>query len=115
MKSARTFTVPVDHPAFAGHFPGMPVLPGAALLDEALHVLAEDLGLDPVEWQITTAKFLEPVRPGDVLAVEHSADNEVIRFAVRLAKPHVAERAALSGTLARVRGTLRGQHGALAP
>jgi 3-hydroxyacyl-[acyl-carrier-protein] dehydratase len=101
MKCARTFTVPVDHPAFAGHFPGMPLLPGAALLDEALHVLEEELGFDPVEWQITTAKFLEPVRPGDVLAVEHCADNDVIRFAVR-----IAERAALSGTLARLHAAL---------
>ena len=101
MKRARPFTVPVDHPAFSGHFPGMPVLPGAALLDEALHVLEEELGFDPVAWQITTAKFLEPVRPGDVLAVEHSADNEVIRFAVR-----IEERAALSGTLARLRAAL---------
>ena len=48
---------------------------------------------DPVEWQLTTAKFLEPVRPGDVLVVEHSADADVIRFAVRVAKPHVADRA----------------------
>ncbi|MGA2397546.1 MAG: hypothetical protein ABSG30_05760 [Steroidobacteraceae bacterium] len=102
MKCTRTFTVPVDHPAFAGHFPDMPVLPGAALLDEALHVLEEELGFDPISWQLTTAKFLEPVRPGDVLAVEHSADADVIRFAVRVAKPHHADRAALAGTLARL-------------
>ncbi len=79
----------------------MPVLPGAALLDEALHVLEEDLAFDPVEWRITTAKFLEPVRPGDVLVVEHSASADVIRFVVRVAKPHAADRAALAGTLAR--------------
>ncbi len=102
MKCARTFTVPDDHPAFAGHFPGMPVLPGAALLDAALHVLEEELGFDPVDWQLTTAKFLQPVRPGDVLAVEHSASADVIRFAVRVAQPHVADRAALAGTLARL-------------
>jgi hypothetical protein len=115
MKGARTLTVPADHPAFAGHFPGMPVLPGAALLDALLRVLEEDLAFDPREWQITTAKFLEPVRPGDVLIVEHSADADVIRFALRLAKPRAAEpraeeppgqprfadRAALAGTLAR--------------
>jgi 3-hydroxymyristoyl/3-hydroxydecanoyl-(acyl carrier protein) dehydratase len=102
MKFARTFTVPIDHPAFAGHFPGMPVLPGAALLDEALHVLEEELGFDPVDWQLTTAKFLQPVRPGDVLVVEHSANADVIRFAVRVAQPHAAERDALAGTLARL-------------
>jgi 3-hydroxyacyl-[acyl-carrier-protein] dehydratase len=106
LKGERTFTVPADHPAFAGHFPGMPVLPGAALLDAVLHVLEEELAFDPVEWQITTAKFLEPVRPGDVLVVEHSANADVIRFAIHVAKPglakqHDADRAALSGTLAR--------------
>jgi 3-hydroxymyristoyl/3-hydroxydecanoyl-(acyl carrier protein) dehydratase len=98
VKGARTFTVPLDHPAFAGHFPDMPVLPGAALLDEALYVLEEELGLDPVEWQLTTAKFLEPVRPGDVLAVEHDANADLIRFAIR-----IADRTAVAGTLARLR------------
>ena len=101
MKAARTFTVPADHPAFAGHFPGMPVLPGAALLDAVLHVLEEDLAFDPTEWQVTTAKFLEPVRPGDELVVEHAASAEVIRFALRVAKPDVADHTALAGTLAR--------------
>ena len=97
MKRARTLTIPVDHPAFAGHFPGMPVLPGAALLDEVLHVLEEELALDPVEWQMTTAKFLQPVRPGDVLTVEHLANAAVIRFAIS-----IADRAALTGTLSRL-------------
>jgi len=30
-----------DHPAFAGHFPKFPVLPGAALLDEALQLIED--------------------------------------------------------------------------
>jgi 3-hydroxyacyl-[acyl-carrier-protein] dehydratase len=98
LKRERTLTVPADHPAFAGHFPAMPVLPGAALLDAVLHVLEEDLALDPVEWQITTAKFLEPVRPGDVLAVEHSTSVDAIRFAIR-----IGGRPALTGTLSRAR------------
>jgi 3-hydroxyacyl-[acyl-carrier-protein] dehydratase len=100
LRQARTLTVPADHPAFAGHFPGMPVLPGAALLDAVLHVLEQDLAVNPAEWQITSAKFLAPVRPGDVLVVEHSADPDVIRFAIR-----IADRAALAGTLARSQGS----------
>jgi 3-hydroxymyristoyl/3-hydroxydecanoyl-(acyl carrier protein) dehydratase len=111
LKAARTFTVAADHPAFAGHFPGMPLLPGAALLDAVLHVLEEDLALDPVEWQITTAKFFEPVRPGDVLIVEHSASADVVRFALRVTRPRPAtpdaaeasdtDRPALTGALTR--------------
>lgn len=97
MKCVHTLVVAGDHPAFAGHFPGMPVLPGAVLLDEVLHILEEALALDPIEWQIATAKFLEPVTPGDVLTVEHASSPDTIRFAVAL-----ADRPALAGTLTRL-------------
>ena len=33
---AHSIGIPADHPAFAGHFPGIPILPGAVLLDETL-------------------------------------------------------------------------------
>jgi 3-hydroxyacyl-[acyl-carrier-protein] dehydratase len=95
---SHSIGVAADHPAFAGHFPGMPILPGALLLDEALHVIERDLNIDLTEWQLTTAKFLESVRPGDELTIEHSgAADGAIRFAVR-----VAERRARAGTLTRV-------------
>jgi 3-hydroxymyristoyl/3-hydroxydecanoyl-(acyl carrier protein) dehydratase len=95
---AHSIGIAADHPAFAGHFPGMPILPGALLLDEALHVIQRDLGIDLTQWQLTTAKFLESVRPGDELTIEHTgiADGAV-RFAVR-----IADRSALAGTLSRV-------------
>jgi 3-hydroxyacyl-[acyl-carrier-protein] dehydratase len=95
--AAKKLHFAADHPAFAGHFPGMPVLPGALLLDEALAVIVADLELDLCEWQVAAAKFLEPVRPGDVLTVEHSGATERIAFAVR-----IAERRVLSGTLSRL-------------
>ncbi|RYY52317.1 MAG: CoA ligase, partial [Comamonadaceae bacterium] len=34
-----TREVPLDHPAFAGHFPGQPLLPGALLLSEVLEAM----------------------------------------------------------------------------
>ena len=89
--------IAADHPAFAGHFPGMPILPGAVLLDEALRIIELDLGIDISQWQLTAAKFLEIVRPGDWLTIEHAAVADgTVRFAVR-----VADRSALSGTLSR--------------
>ena len=30
------FTLSADHPAFAGHFPGHPIVPGALILDEVI-------------------------------------------------------------------------------
>ena len=95
MKLVRTLEIPADHPAFAGHFPGMPILPGALLLDEALHAIGTDRNLDLTQWQVTAAKFLEAVRPGDALAIEHGmAANGTLRFAVR-----IAGQPALTGTL----------------
>ena len=95
MKLGRTIEVAADHPAFAGHFPGMPILPGALLLDEALHAIEADRNLDLTQWQVTAAKFLEPARPGDALTIEHTqVPNGTLRFAVR-----IAGRPALTGSL----------------
>jgi 3-hydroxyacyl-[acyl-carrier-protein] dehydratase len=95
VKLVRTVEMPADHPAFAGHFPGMPIVPGALLLDEALHTIGTDRNLDLTQWQVSAAKFLEAARPGDTLAIEHSAPADgLLRFAVR-----IAGRPALIGTL----------------
>lgn len=66
---ALEWTVPTDHPAFAGHFPGDPILPGVVLLDRVLDLLADGAvdreaggGLE-----IAEGKFLEAVRPGERL------------------------------------------------
>ena len=98
MSAKRTLSIAPDHPAFAGHFPGNPILPGVVLLDEALHAIEVDLGLDLRQWQIAAAKFLGVVRPGDTLTIERSTpENGLIRFTVR-----VADRTALTGTLSLV-------------
>jgi len=97
-----TVLVPPQHPAFDGHFPGAPLLPGVVLLDEMLRVVEDQrpqggapLTAGEAGWTIATAKFLQPVRPGDALTLEHEAlTNGAIRFAIRS-----AGRAVATGTL----------------
>ena len=42
-----TLTISADHPALAGHFSGVPIVPGVLLLDETLRALEEDESLAP--------------------------------------------------------------------
>jgi 3-hydroxymyristoyl/3-hydroxydecanoyl-(acyl carrier protein) dehydratase len=64
--------VPPDHPAFDGHFPGRPLLPGVVLLAQVFEVLRADaaaaawLGEAP---QLSAVKFVASVPPGADLAV----------------------------------------------
>ena len=66
-----------DHPVFAGHFPGQPLMPGALLLAEVIEAaagiawIAERLGSKPL---LAAAKFLAPVRPGDLLDIRFHAE-----------------------------------------
>jgi 3-hydroxyacyl-[acyl-carrier-protein] dehydratase len=83
--------VPQDHPAFPGHFPHFPVLPGAALLDQVLTALESRWSIDLTQWRITSVKFLGLVRPGDTLHLEHELlKNGSIRFTLSAADRKVA-------------------------
>ena len=60
------FTVPHDLPCFAGHFPAMPLVPGALTLDWAMAEMANRWNASfPIE--VKQCKFLQPVLPGDAL------------------------------------------------
>ncbi|APR03605.1 3-hydroxylacyl-ACP dehydratase [Thauera chlorobenzoica] len=67
-----TRVVPPDHPAFAGHFPGRPVLPGVVLLAWALEALEAATGWPATACDIASAKFLCPVGPGTPLTLRHT-------------------------------------------
>lgn len=59
--------VPFDLPAFEGHFEGNPIVPGVVLLDQALVRAQAVFEGEGAFWQVTQAKFLSPVRPGECL------------------------------------------------
>ena len=72
----------MDHPAADGHFPGNPIIPGAVLLREIIAAVC--LGADPPARcrEIRSAKFHQPIRPGDTLQVSWTMlDDGVVRFA----------------------------------
>jgi 3-hydroxymyristoyl/3-hydroxydecanoyl-(acyl carrier protein) dehydratase len=97
-----------DHAAFAGHFPGFPILPGAALLDVVLHEIGRSRAIDLAQWSVASAKFLAIVRPGDDLTLEHSASGDAtIRFVIR-----AADRAVASGLLTALSAAGDGGRGA---
>jgi 3-hydroxyacyl-[acyl-carrier-protein] dehydratase len=63
--------IPLDHPAFAGHFPSIPIVPGVALLDEVLYAIQHDQELNVGNWQISAVKFLSPLKPGEKAVIHY--------------------------------------------
>lgn len=89
------WTVPADHPAFAGHFPGNPIVPGVVLLDRAILFAEQLLGQKGLNWQVGNAKFFSPVKPEEALTfVLEAKVSGSISFSV-----HAAGRDVASGSL----------------
>jgi len=93
------WTVPVDHPAFAGHFPGQPIVPGVVLLDHAIHLAGQWLQRPEGLWRVDSAKFFRPVGPGQVLnCALRLKPSGAVAFSVREGE-HGIEREVASGML----------------
>jgi 3-hydroxymyristoyl/3-hydroxydecanoyl-(acyl carrier protein) dehydratase len=70
---------------FAGHFPGLPILPGVVQLDWAIRLAAEHLPSVRAVASIDRLKFMAPVLPGAVLklTLAHDAAHRRMQFAYR--------------------------------
>lgn len=89
--SALAFTIPADHPALPGHFPGHPVVPGVVLLDHAIRAIGTALNRPLHAWRLGSAKFLSPVAPGEPLDLAYdTAAGGAIRFTLRVGSREVA-------------------------
>ncbi|OIR17666.1 3-hydroxyacyl-[acyl-carrier-protein] dehydratase FabZ [mine drainage metagenome] len=83
MKKQTPLAIPANHPAFKGHFPGTPIVPGVVLLDEVMHAIATDTGLVASAWQISSVKFLSPLKPAETVIIAHEQlANGSIKFEV---------------------------------
>jgi 3-hydroxymyristoyl/3-hydroxydecanoyl-(acyl carrier protein) dehydratase len=78
-ETAGAFSIPPEHPALPGHFPGHPVVPGALLLDHILLCLAEAAPDYPV-LGLARVKFLAPVLPGQCVCVRFQRNDARLDF-----------------------------------
>jgi 3-hydroxymyristoyl/3-hydroxydecanoyl-(acyl carrier protein) dehydratase len=63
-----------EHPAFPGHFPDMPIVPGVVLLDWTIAAIASMEKRRILPGQLQVAKFLGTVPPGAQLLLHYRID-----------------------------------------
>jgi 3-hydroxymyristoyl/3-hydroxydecanoyl-(acyl carrier protein) dehydratase len=85
--SGFILAIDAELPAFQGHFPGDPVVPGVVLVDWAIRLGQEAFGSQGTFAGLDQIKFLEPVRPGGevelVVALERGDGGSRLRFQYR--------------------------------
>jgi 3-hydroxymyristoyl/3-hydroxydecanoyl-(acyl carrier protein) dehydratase len=75
MEPEIKITAPLEHPCYAGHFPGNPVVPGVLLLD--LVMVALERGAPRL---LGNVKFHRAVRPGETFTLRHTTTGARLAF-----------------------------------
>jgi 3-hydroxymyristoyl/3-hydroxydecanoyl-(acyl carrier protein) dehydratase len=77
-----SFTIPSNHAALPGHFPGNPVVPGVVVLDHVIRVL-EASGIPlPQLRKLKQVKFIEPLLPDQEATVTAEIGDAALSFSV---------------------------------
>ena len=88
------FTFAPDFPAFAGHFPGQPVLPAVVQLAAVRFLAAKHLDMFLVPVSVNRAKFKALIGPEEPVTItidlEQSGNDVAISFAIATAKGKAA-------------------------
>jgi len=66
----------LDEPAFQGHFPGNPILPGVIQVDWAIRLGTEAFGPLGAFRGMANLKFMDLIRPGEVLELGLTLDRD---------------------------------------
>lgn len=80
MKPESALSFPAQHPAFAGHFPGFPIVPGVMLLDAIVHLQESESGRAVTG--IPSAKFLRPVAPAQEVTLSCASGSGRQKFEI---------------------------------
>ena len=87
----RAFEVPAHHPAFAGHFPGRPVLPAVVLLDMVVDAARDAYGTSLAVSGLPRAKFTAPLAPGDRGTIRLRLSTGAVEFEVSRGPERIAQ------------------------
>ena len=63
------YQIPADFPAFNGHFPGNPLLPGVCQLGLCADALGRQLRKRVEIAAVSRCKFIAPIRPQDLVQI----------------------------------------------
>ena len=91
MNVERTLTIPTDHPALPGHFPGQPIVPGVVVLDEVIETLKHRYGGELLVMGLPAVKLSSPLRPEEPLMITiESTDAGMAVFTCRVGSRLIA-------------------------
>lgn len=81
-----TFFIDKDFPAFKGHFPQAPLLPGIVQTEIALFCIKQMINKDISVCEIKKAKFVKPILPDSEIFVSVNENGENYSVVIKDAK-----------------------------